>query len=205
MLTLYSGLAWAPLAVFGGLWGNPYLQAVYHVSKTEASYLVTVAFLGLAVGGPLFGWLANRLNRCLPVMMLGVLLSLVSVCYVLLSPFQNLSVVALALFLFGFGTGAFMLGFAVGKRWFSIQLAASVVCLVNTGDALLGAVTEPLVGRLLDFFWQGKMVHGVPIYSLYAYHLAMGLLPVYLLMALLALFFIKMSDRKDEAEVKSCG
>lgn len=179
------------MAVFGGLWGNPYLQTAYHLDQTQSASLVTVSFLGLAVGGPLFGWLASVFNKSLPFMLTGTSLSLLSVCYVDFSPASSLALLTVALFLFGLGTGAFMLGFAMGRMWFPASLAASMVALVNTGDALFGAFSEPLVGKLLDHFGGGHTVNGVHVFSLHAYHLALTTMPVYLVVALGMLYFVK--------------
>ena len=80
------------------------------------------------------------------MMFVGLLLSLVSLLVVMFDPSHNSLLASVALFLFGMGTGAFMLGFALGKIWFGAALTASMVAIVNTGDALFGAVSEPLVG-----------------------------------------------------------
>lgn len=183
LLALYSGLAWAPLAVFSGLWGDSFLQVAYSVTKTQAASLVTLTFAGLAVGGPLFGWLANRLDRLMHMMLFGLLLSLCGLCYVLFTPFPSLLLVSVALFLFGLGTGAFMLGFALGRQWFSVALVATVIAVVNTGDAVFGAFTEPVIGKLLDVYRHGMVLHGTPVYNLHAYHYAMLVLPLYLIAA----------------------
>ena len=61
-LMLYSGMAFAPLAVFGGLWGNPFLKVAYHLSTPQAAMLTTYMFFGLAVGGPVFGKVADLLK-----------------------------------------------------------------------------------------------------------------------------------------------
>ena len=92
---------------------------------------------------------------------------------------------AVALFVFGFGTGSFMLGFALGKEMNTLVLAATVIAIINIGDAIFGAFTEPLIGKLLDTFWQGKVVAGVHYFSVHDYHLVFILLPVYLLVAIL--------------------
>jgi MFS family permease len=193
-LTVYSGFAWAPLAVFGGLWGNPFLQATYNLTITQASGMVTVAFVGLAFGGPVCGYVASKLNKRLLVMFAGLVLSFFSVTYVVFANSHSLLLLAIALFVFGFGTGAFMLGFAFGKSWFPVSIMASFVALVNTGDGLFTAASEPFVGKLLDYFWQGKIVNGVRIYSVHSYHLAMTTLPVFLLLAMVALFYVKESE-----------
>ena len=191
LLALYSGLAWAPFAVFSGLWGNPFFQVVHHLTKTQASSLITVSLLGLATGGPLFGYLASRMKRRTPMMFVGCLLSLLSVCYVVYTPNQSWYVLVVALFVFGFGTGAFMLGFSFGKLWFPPAVFATYIALVNTGDGLFTAMGEPIVGKLLDHFWSGGVSQGVHVYSAHAYHLAMSTLPAYLFVALPLLFVIR--------------
>lgn len=184
------------MAVFSGLWGDSYLQVAYHVTKMHAASLVTVSFLGLAVGGPLFGWLANRWDNFYRAMFLGLALSLLGLSYAAFAPGDSEWLLSVALFLFGFGTGAFMAGFALGKRWFSVLLAASVVSIVNTGDAFFGSFTEPLVGKLMDHFWAGNMFSGAPVFSLHTYHLAMLVLPLYLVIAAAILIMIRWLDKK---------
>jgi sugar phosphate permease len=182
-LALYSGLAFSPLPVLGGLWGNPFLEEAYHVSGTTAASLSTFAFLGLALGGPLSAWVSNLVKNRYRVMQWSVWLSLVSLTLVIYLNVLPTVLVGGLLFLFGFGVGAFMLGFTVGKELNALFLAASVVALINTGDTLFGAFTEPFVGKLLDVFWDGKVVNGVHHFSVADYHLAFVVLPVYLLAA----------------------
>ena len=193
-LTFYSGLAWAPMAVFGGLWGDPFLQTMYGISNTQAASLITIAFLGLAIGGPLFGYLANRNQKQFKMMFIGLVLSMLALLVVLFDPIHNAIIAAIALFLFGMGTGAFMLGFALGRIWFGAALTASMVALVNTGDALFGAISEPIIGKLLDHFWDGKMHAGVRVFNLHNYHISMLMLPLYLICALLLLLWLKLSS-----------
>ena len=186
-LMAYSGLAFSPLAVFGGLWGNPFLEVSLGLSKTEAAGLTSMMFLGLAVGGPLLGYIASRKQCSFKMMFCGSLLSLVSLSAVIYLPMSAMAV-AVGLFLFGFGTGSFMLGFDLGKNLNHLGLAASVIALINTGDALIGAVSEPFIGKLLDLASDG--LHQGAHYSLSQFHYAFGLLPLYLLLALLCLIGI---------------
>lgn len=199
VLTVYSGLAWAPLAVFSGLWGNPFLQEAYHLTKTQSASCITLAFVGLAVGGPLFGWVALRLGKLLPVMVFGISLSTLSMALVVFNPLHTLWLLNLSLFLLGLGTGSFMLGFVLGKNMNASYLAASVIALINTGDAVFGAFTEPLVGRILDHVWSGKVVQGVHFYSVANYQQALLILPLYLAAALGCLWWLACLMRRCSA------
>jgi len=191
VLTFYSGLAFSPVAVFGGLWGNPFLEEAHHLTRTSAATLMSLVFIGLAIGGPVLGLLSDILRKRRAVMLFGTGLSFISLTAVIYFNILPLWLIVLFLFLFGFGTGSFMLGFVIGKDINKIALAATVIALINTGDAIFGAVSEPLVGKFLDRGWAGQIVKGVHYFSIHDYHQAFLILPIYLLVAFILIFFIK--------------
>lgn len=191
LLTFYGGLAFSPIAVFGGLWGNPFLQQAYQISSTEAASMVSLVFIGLGIGSPILGFFSDRLANRRNVMLGSTLISgcaLTAVLYLHPMPIWLLSSM---LFIFGFGLGSFMLVFAIGKEINKPVLTATVIAMINTSDALLDSLTEPGIGKLLDVWWDGKIVDGVHYFSLHSYHLALGVLPVYLAVATLLLFWVK--------------
>jgi MFS family permease len=192
-LMFYSGLAFSPLAVFAGLWGDSFLQTAYHVTKPDAAMLSSWSFFGLAVGGPFFGYVSDRLSNRFSVMVFGVLLSLVAILVALYCPYISRWIEGAALFLFGVGTGAFMLVFAVGKEINAFSMTATVVAFINTGEALIGTFSEPLLGRLLDIFGRGKMLHGIRYFSTQDYRVSLILLPLYLIGALIFLLSVRKS------------
>ena len=46
-----------------------------------------------------------------------------------------------------------------------------------------GAIMEPIVGLLLQHNWSGKMLMGVPVFSVESYSDAFSVLPVFYLLA----------------------
>lgn len=201
LLTLYSGLAFAPVAVFGGLWGNPFLEQAYHLSKTEAASMVSLVFIGLGLGSPLLGLLSDHLNNRRNVMLVSTLISCLAITLVLYCHPLSTIVLSALLFLFGFGLGAFMLVFAMGKEMNTLSLTATVIAMINTSDAVLDALTEPFIGKLLDIGWDGKVVHGVHQFSLHSYHAALSVLPLYLVLGAILLLWLKENPRKNSPVV----
>lgn len=196
ILTFYSGLAFSPVAVFGGLWGNPFLQEAHHLSLSSTATLTSLIFAGLAIGGPILGFVSDVIRSRKKVMLFGTTLSFICMTVIIYFPEIPIWLLVLLLFLFGFGTGSFMLGFAVGKEINSVSLAATVIALINTGDAIFGAYTEPLIGKFLDMEWTGITVHGAHYFRVYDYQRAFLLLPLYLLVASILVFFIKETFKK---------
>ena len=190
LLTFYSGLAFSPLAVFSGLWGNPFLQEAYSLTNTQAAGYVTLSFVGLGLGAPLFGFLSDKLGNRVKVMSSGTLLSLLALAFMLYGPTSSEFLLGTEMFFFGLGTGAFMLGFTLGKEWNSLVMTATVVAMINTGDALFGAFSEPFVGKLLDVFSKGSAAHYSSHFALGDFHKAFFVLPVYLVLALVFAYFL---------------
>ena len=95
-----------------------------------------------------------------------------------------------------------MLGFVAGKEINSLALAATVVAVINTSDALWGAISEPLIGKFLDLGWDGLMDNGARIFSVHDYHHALSILPLYLLAALIILAFIREPRKKIDKTSK---
>lgn len=195
LLALYSGLCFSPVAVFGGLWGNPFLQESYQLTSPQAASLISLLFIGAAIGGPMWGYIADRLGKQIWIMAGGVLLGLFSLLAVIYCSFQSAYLLGIELFLFGFGIGSFMLSFSVGKEVNNANLAATVMAFINTGDAVFGAVSEPVVGKVLDILWNGKVVNGAPHFSTADYHITFALLPFDLVAALFFILWFHLRNR----------
>ncbi len=197
LLTFYSGLAFTPLAVLGGLWGNPFFEIAHRLTPTQAASFTSCIFLGFAIGGPLFGYFGGSVQQRMKVTMLGTglaFLSLVMVIYVVSLPLWLFGVM---LFIFGLGMGSYMACFALAKELNKVGLAGTIVALINTGDALFGSFTEPTIGKILDIFWQGKIVNGIHSFSVHDFQFALSLLPIYLIAALGCLVILSRMTSPD--------
>lgn len=191
LLTFYSGLAFSPVVIFGGLWGNPFVVQAYQVSKTEAATLVSIVFIGLGIGSPILGFISDQMGNRRNVLLISTFISFIAITLVLYAHPMPVWLLGTLLFIFGFFLGAFMLVFAIGKELNKPALTGTVIAMINMSDAILDAITEPGIGKLLDLNWDGKIVNGVHYFSLSTYHLALSVLPAYLLVATVILFWVK--------------
>ena len=191
LLSLYSGLAFAPVSVFGGLWGIPFIEVSHDLSNIQASFATSFIFVGFALGAPLLGYVSDVTKRRKPVLFYGPLTALLSLCIVLYVPHIPMALLVLALFIFGFGASGFFTSFAMIKDVFPVLLVATTLGFMNTFDSVCEAVTEPLVGALLDTFWRGEIHNGIHTFSSNEFKVALTLLPLFMLIAICLLKFIK--------------
>ena len=190
-LSIYSGFAFAPVMIFGGLWGVSFISEAHRLSESIAASQVSLIFIGFAVGAPLFGYLSDRLGKRKDVMVWGTLLALLSISSVIYLPTISLFLVSVLLFLFGFSISCFLLCFTMIREISQPAIAATAIGFMNAFDAIFGAFSDPLAGKILDTQWQGAMEGGARHFSVDAFQIAFLMIPIYLVIALISLFKVK--------------
>jgi MFS family permease len=190
-LSVYSGFAFAPVMVFGGLWGIAFTKDAFSLSHNISAQAVSLIFVGFAVGAPIFGWFSDWLGKRKVVMFWGTFVGLIAITTIVYLPNLSYLVLTFSLFLFGFSISSFLLCFTMIREITVPILAATAIGFMNAFDALFGAFSDPLTGKILDLSWDGKLVDGARVFSVYAYKAAFLTLPIYLIIALILLPKIK--------------
>jgi hypothetical protein len=91
----------------------------------------------------------------------------------------RLSVSLGIVFVIGFFTGAQVLGFACAKNNSTPELSGTTIALTNCIVMLLGSLFQPIVGVLLDTFWNGLAADdGSRIYDVSCYTKAIIVIPI---------------------------
>jgi len=190
LLSLYSGLAFAPVTLFGGLWGVPFITEAYQISKLNAAHMISLIFIGFAVGAPIWGWLTDYLGTRKNLMYYGTFLAAITICFVL---YVQLPIWLLGtlMFAFGFFISTFLICFTMIREINAPAVAATAIGFMNAFDALIGALSDPLTGKFLDLGWQGKIVDGARVFSVATYKMTLTTIPIYLVVSLGFLYFIK--------------
>jgi len=198
-LSVFSGLAFAPVTVFGGLWGVPFLMEMYQIDHKEAAQLVSLIFIGFGVGAPLWGWLSDAIKSRRIVMGWGTVIAIVASIFVL---YVDIPVWLQGVCLFGFGffISGFLLCFTMISEITTAAVTATAIGFMNSFDALIGSLSDPLTGWFLDLGWDGRLAEGGSrLYSIGDYKVALFALPAYLVIAMVFFIFIKETYKKKEA------
>ena len=190
-------LLYLSLSAFGEMWGIPFLQRVYPQHQLLASTLSSMVFLGWLVGAPINGWLSQRLQSRRHMLITGSLLATVFFTIIILVPHMPPALMGTLLFLFGVACSTQILCFAIGRDYVNVKLAATAAGVINMLVMLSGMFLQPLMSRMLDWAWHGGMSHGLRIYSIYDYQVAMTLLPAATLIAAILAFIMRETYRGD--------
>ncbi len=187
------GLLYAPTMVLGELWGPLYISRVYNVSPIEAASVISVILLGWAIGSPLFGWISDRIQRRKPIIVCSAAFSLIFIFIILYCPSLPMPWLFVVAFLYGFSNVGVSTCYAVAAELTPNHYAGTALGFTNMASILLGALFLPIVGRLLDLHWDGKLVDGMRFYSAADLQSAMISLPICLVLCLILCFFLKES------------
>lgn len=189
--SLYAGLMFVPTTGFGQLWGVPYFVERFEVPKDKAALMVSMIFFGWALGGPLYGWISDKIYRRKSPMVIAALGTFVIMTTIL---YANVSILQMEIlmFLLGAFSSGFILAFSIVKEINAPLLTGTAIGFINTLNNASGALAQPVVGRLLDKFWDGQLASdGEPSYSLTMYNDALLFLPICIILAMIIIPFIR--------------
>ncbi len=191
LIGLIGSLLYLSLSVFAEIWGKSYLMVAHNLTSMDASSSISMVFLGWAVGGPLLGLIADYTDRRSSMLILGAILAAISVSFLLYMPELNLLEIDALLFCYGLFCSVEVIVFSIAKDTSKSALAGTVFACVNMVIMLGGVIFQPLVGELLDYFWNGNLINHVRIYSEADYQLVLSFLPLSLIIVAIAVFFVR--------------
>lgn len=178
-------LLYLPTTAFAELWGNPFFQSAYGFRPEDSALVISTMFLGFTIGAPINGYISDRIRRrCLPMMMGGIVATLLFVVIIYV-PNLPRSLVCTLLFFASAAYSAQVIVFAVGRESSPINAAGTAIAVTNGMVMLGGVFFQPIIGYMLDYRWSGIMVNGLPFYSASDYRFAMMVIPAGLAVSVL--------------------
>lgn len=154
------------------------------ISSKSAAYMITIAWIGYAVGCPLLGFLSDMFERRKLVLELSAFIAVIAILMLLYLP--GILQLQTAFFILGISASGQSIGFATIAEQFKKQFVAVGFGLNNTMIAAISAVNSSVIGLLLDATKNEKCI------TLNHYLLVFNILIAIAVLALiLAKFFIK--------------
>jgi predicted MFS family arabinose efflux permease len=135
---------------FAGLWGVPYLQQVYGMSRVAAAQHTSLLLLGVAFGSLAIGMISDRLRSRHGVMRAFVVAYTLSWLPWLLQSAWPMWATLAWFFLMGLLIPGFTLSWTIAKEANPPQYSGIATSVVNVGIFLGTGILQPLVGWVLD-------------------------------------------------------
>jgi sugar phosphate permease len=192
LIALFGSLMWLPITAFAELWGVPYLMQTYGIDNEYASFATVMIFVGFAFGGHLAAWVSEKLKSRTRTMKLSSALLFAIFLTIVFGPEIPLPLMFALLFAGGVCNGGQVLVFACVKEISPRRISGTALGFTNAIVMMSGIIFQPLLGELLDWFWDGTLgADGVRIYSEAAYHSAIMAIPAGIAVSWFLLYFVK--------------
>lgn len=205
---LKNGQVWLVLACTSALyvslplmaayWGTTYLQT-RGLDKTKAAFVISMIWIGYAIGSPLVGKLSDRIKRRKPFLVILSCLGLVVSSIILYTPVNQYGLFIFLFFLMGFSSAAQALAYAVTVEHTPEKLHSSALGLMNTATML----TAALIPSIASFLIQNSLQSSHSGFLTRSHFLeGLSLMPLaYGLASLIALFGIKETFCRQQNEI----
>jgi MFS family permease len=190
LLALYTMLLYAPVSAFADMWGTVFLKKLYSIDNSQASFINTILYIGMAAGAPFMARLSDKFQSRKKLLYIGLLGTFISFAYATFAPLP-MSMMVVALFLVGVFINGKVIAFTAALESVPRSLSGSVSGFVNMMCMLSGVVLQPLLGKIITMVWDGQIENGCPIYSIEDYRQSFLAVSCCLLLALCTLPKIK--------------
>ena len=156
-------------------------------------------FIGTMIGSPLFGWFSDKIvNRKLP-MIIGAILSLITILIIMYMPHLSYTSLIALFFIYGFVTSSQVIAYPVVVESNPLFLTGTAEGIASV-IIMSGGFVHILFSKLLNWHWNHQIVNNVPVYSNINYQHAFWIMPIGCIVSLIIAFCIRETHCKNYVE-----
>jgi len=187
---LYAGFLFGPTAVIGESIGPAYLQFGRGFSAHTAAFATGLIFIGWGIGGPLSGWLSDKIGRRKPIMIASALFGILFTTLFVFYPNLNENSAYLLFFAYGMTNTGVAIAYAVSTEIHDRAVVGTSIAFTNMASIFVGALMQPIVGYLVDHI-AGSRGYNVEQLLLSDFQYGFRILPLCSIIALILAFTVK--------------
>lgn len=189
LCAFYTCFLSLPLMILGALWGGTYLATSNHLSPLQASWVTSMIFIGTIIGSPVVGYISDRLAKRKAPMVMGGLVSLLTIIAILYLPHLSLTKLIILFFALGFFSSTQIISYPTIAESNPATIRGTAMGFSNT-LMMVGAASVQLI-------FSGLWKTNIPSHFLGQYNFAMNLLPLTFLLSVIFAVFIKETNCKQ--------
>ncbi len=199
----FAAFIYIPITCFGELWGLPFLMKSCAYGKTEAAFIISLIFIGITGGAPLFGWLSDSWKRRKTPLFIGTFGSLVSISIAIYVPNLSLEIMSFLMVILGMCLGSHMILFALIRENNPPNASAIASGFGNFVCMIIPGLIQYLIGVSLDCLNKGVLTTDEQLYSLSSFKLSLLFIPIGLVLAAICLSFARETYAQQVNKISS--
>ncbi|MCF6807080.1 MFS transporter [Thiotrichales bacterium 19S9-12] len=148
---LLSFISWSPVASLAGFWLIPMLKDTAQISKIDAGELISIFWIGLAIGAIMIPVISEWIKKRKPVIVVAFFLQLISMA-MLVSLQDSLSLISISLFLLGLVSPIQGFIIVLARDHYQTRNFGLISGMLNMFGAISGGIMQLVIGGLLTLF-----------------------------------------------------
>lgn len=191
----YSGLSFSVLTTFTALWAIPFLEVSHHVQLLRASMVDSALYVGVAIGGPILGWLDSRTRWRRKILMGNAFFAALCLFVVIFVPGLPLIWDGVLLFFAGVTASSYVLTFAIANEVAAEGTRGTSIGFTNMLCVAFAPILQPAIGFLVTWMNRRDGLSPVLSASLPHFEWAISIIPFLMLVVSALAFFLP--ERKN--------
>lgn len=190
-IAAYALTNWGPMIILSSLWGEPFLVEKLGISTQEAAKIIEFLWIGLSLGSFALGAIATTHAKQKIYMIITALIGVSASLIFIYAGLSSINYYLLVSTLIGIASAGQILSFSMVKSINSSDLVGTAVGFNNMSVVAGGLILQPIVGEMMQIFWDKALINGTPHYSLTTFQISLVIVPICYLLSFIIAFFFK--------------
>ena len=176
-IAAYAFFNWVPMIMLSSTWGPPFLVQKLNVSTAEAAKIIEFLWIGLSLGSFTLGSIAKtpvRQKRC---MMICAIIGIAVSSNFIYGNLPN-GYYYIICTLIGIASAGQILSFSMVKNINPENLVGTAIGFNNMSVVAGGIILQPIIGELMQIYWDGAVSNGLPFYSVSTFQHSLLIIPI---------------------------
>lgn len=185
-LCIFSGLMVGPLEGFADVWGTVFFKTAYGFDNTTAASLPSMIFTGMCFGGPILGFIGEKIGHLKTVLISSVVM--MSAFVFLLFGEMSLSWLRVSLIIVGISCAYQILAIYAASTFVDESVAGLTTAVANMIIMIFGYAFHSIMGGVI------KSLGGAS--SIEALQYGIGVIPIALVISILGVAVLILKTQK---------
>ena len=182
LTALFAALMVGPLEGFADVWAVSFLETVYGFERTVATSLPPLIYFGMCVGSPLLAAIAEKFKAYYEVTIgCAVIMAVIFLTFILCRP--SATVIGVIFFIIGLLSAYQVLAIYMNSKNTDERYSGLVTALTNMIIMAFGSFFHFIISRVMNIFWDGKVVDNLAVYEPISYVYGIMVIPITLIIA----------------------
>ncbi|MDR1590940.1 MAG: MFS transporter [Puniceicoccales bacterium] len=152
IICLTAGLMVGPLEGFADIWGPKFLNQVFHIEASKASFIPSMVFIGICFGVPVLNFIAEKSKSYLGTIIFSGLLMFIIFTLLRIGLHPDTTVLAIELFLVGICSAYQILAIYKASTYVPENVAGITTAMANMIIVIFGYVLHSMIGSAIELF-----------------------------------------------------